>query len=101
MQNEFDLKVRVRDGVIYEGKVISISSYNEVGKFDVLPEHANFISLINKGLVIREKGGSEKEIKFDNALMRVRENNVEVYLGVEGLAPSQMLSLQEKEVGKD
>lgn len=85
MQPSFYLKVQGREGVIYEGKVYSVTSFNEVGRFDVLSRHANFISLINKGLIIRDEKGS-REIKFDNALMRVKENNVEVYVGVEGLA---------------
>lgn len=87
----FYLKVVSREGLVYEGKVESISSFNDLGKFDVLARHANFISLITKGLVIREKEeGNEKNIQFDNALIRVRENNVEVYIGVEGLSPIPM-----------
>lgn len=77
-----------REGVIFEGDVSSITSYNEVGKFDVLEQHANFISLINKGLSIGDLNGSLREMKLDNALMRVRQNNCEVYIGVEGAGPS-------------
>lgn len=83
---KFHLKVASREGVIFEGDVDSITSYNEKGKFDVLAEHENFISLVKKSLIVRSVGEDvNKELAFDNALMRVRENNVEVYLGVEGL----------------
>ncbi len=86
MKNYFHLKVQSREGVIYENDVESISSYNDVGLFDVLPQHANFISLIKQKLIIKEKNLQQaKEISFDIALLRVRENNVEVYIGVEGL----------------
>lgn len=82
----FHIKVSSKEGTLYEKDVSSISSYNEKGNFDVLAQHANFISLISKGLAIREKQGGKKEIKFDSALMRVHENNVEVYVGIEGIA---------------
>lgn len=85
----FKLKVAAREGTVFEGEVTSITSYNEVGKFDVLAEHANFISLINTGLIIRGKDNVEREIKFDNALLKVHKNNVEIYIGVEGMSPTK------------
>lgn len=85
----FHLLVRSREGVIFEGDVDSITSFNEEGKFDVLAQHANFISLIQKALTIRESGGKVTEIPVDNALLRSRENKVEVYLGIQGIKPSE------------
>jgi len=85
---KFKLKVVSREGVVFENEVTSITSYNELGKFDVLAEHANFISLINTGLIIRDKDNIEKEIKFDNALLKVYKNIVEIYIGVEGMSPT-------------
>ncbi|KKQ42733.1 MAG: ATP synthase F1, epsilon subunit [Microgenomates group bacterium GW2011_GWC1_37_8] len=87
----FHLKVVSREGNVYEGEVISITSYNEQGKFDVLAQHANFISLIARGLDIAEINGNAKQINFDNALIRVKQNIVEVYLGVEGMAPANFV----------
>ena len=90
MNTNFQLRVVSREGVIFEGQVESITSYNEKGKFDVLGQHANFISLISKGLMIRTKDKRVNEIKFDNALLRVRKNVVEVYIGVEGMSPAEI-----------
>ena len=91
MNDKFHLKVVSREGVIYEADIDSITSYNEVGKFDVLARHANFISLISKGLIIRQEPRSPlKKIDFDHALLRVRENKVEVFIGVEGMAPTSL-----------
>jgi F0F1-type ATP synthase epsilon subunit len=82
----FHLKIASREGIVFEGEVESITSYNEKGKFDVLASHANFISLINKKIMIVKKDQKEtQEINIETALMRVRENMVEVYLGVEGM----------------
>jgi len=70
---------------MYQGQVASITSFNKKGKFDVLPQHANFISLIQKSLLIRDDRGETREIKVNNGLMRVKEDNVEVYIGIETL----------------
>lgn len=48
-----------------------------------MPDHANFISLIKGKVVVREVGKDSKDITFDNALMRVANNLVEIYIGVE------------------
>ena len=80
--DNFHLLVRSRQGVLYEGEVSSISSYNEDGIFDILPEHANFISLIQKSLVIRDLVNNVREFNVTTALLRNRNNKVEVYLGV-------------------
>ena len=94
MEVKFHLLVRSREGVVYRGDVNSITSFNEEGEFDVLAKHANFISLIQKGLIIRDMKGVIRKIDVSSALMRVRENFVEVYLGVEGILTGQMESSQ-------
>ena len=85
----FELEVQSRGGIIFKDKVVSITSFNETGKFDVLAEHANFISLITKSLIIRSEKGEVKKINFDNALIRVRQNRAEVYIGVQTLSDNQ------------
>lgn len=86
----FYLKVVSREGILYEGETVSITSYNDYGIFDVLAQHANFISLINRGVIIKDKKNEERNIKFDNALLKVFKNNVEIYVGVEGMSPSNL-----------
>jgi F0F1-type ATP synthase epsilon subunit len=89
-QEKFSLFVESRDGVLYDGEVFSLTSINEEGRFDILPHHANFISLISSILVIGELDGSKKEIKIDNGLLKTKEDKVEVYVGVEGINPVNM-----------
>ena len=83
---KFHLKIMTREGKLYEGDVSSITSYNDKGKFDVLAHHANFISLVRNGVEVRESETREaKDFKFDNALIRVKDDNVGVYVGLEGM----------------
>lgn len=87
MKNTFQLTVQSREGLLYKGSVQSLTSKNEAGKFDVLAQHANFITLISSILEFREENGNLKQLKIDNGLLRVKGSSVEVYLGIEGLIP--------------
>lgn len=76
------LQVRNREGLIFEGQVKNLTSINDDGEFDVLSYHANFISLINEKLILRLLDNTDRVIKFDRGVMRVVDNNIDVYLGV-------------------
>lgn len=78
------LKVKVidRTGVVYDGEADSLSSVNDKGPFDVLEQHARFISLIKKELVIRKKGSQNKLIPVSNGVLRVYGEKVEIFLGI-------------------
>lgn len=75
------IKVRNPDEVLFEGEVDQISSSNKIGKFDILDNHANFISLIQDSLIMK-KADAVNEIKVDSGILRVQENKVFVYLGI-------------------
>lgn len=72
--------------VLFEGDVDRISSFNEVGAFDVYPMHANFISIINKKLQLYNKHAIVKELTFETAIMKVKQDIVSIFLGVEVLS---------------
>lgn len=74
--------IRDRNNLLFQGPVDTISSFNDKGPFDILPEHENFISLINKAVIIHLPGKQEKRIEVESGVLKVRENNVEVYLGI-------------------
>lgn len=69
------------DGTVLEEDATAISSYNEVGLFDVLPMHANFISII-KDKVIIHHGKEQKEVPIGVGILRVIDNTANIYLGV-------------------
>ncbi|QQS39321.1 hypothetical protein IPM62_01780 [Candidatus Woesebacteria bacterium] len=76
------LKIHDRDEVVYEGEVVSLTSFNEKGEFDVLAKHANFISLVQNKLIIVTPDNKEKEIPIKNGVIKVENNKADVYLGV-------------------
>ncbi len=51
------VRARSREEVTFEGEALALTSVNDKGKFDVLPNHANFISLIKDYVIIKKKDG--------------------------------------------
>lgn len=81
------LKVRINSpqAVVWEGEADSVSSENDIGVFDVLPEHANFITMIlGKVIIIRqnEHEQDDKKFKFERALLVNKENEVLIYVQI-------------------
>jgi F0F1-type ATP synthase epsilon subunit len=87
MSNQALLQVKVRDTekIIYEGSVDRISSYNEVGPFDIYPTHANFISILRREIAFYQKNQKVKELKIEQAVLKVKKDNVNIFLGIEML----------------
>jgi F0F1-type ATP synthase epsilon subunit len=73
--------VPVEKEVFFEGKAVSVSSENPIGPFDVLPLHANFVTLIYKKLTIVTPRKEKIEYEFKKGVLEVRENKVTVFLG--------------------
>ena len=87
MPTQKTLQVRVRDteNILFEGEAERISSFNEVGRFDIFPMHANFISIIRQELAIYHNHEKVKELKFEQAIMKVKHDVVHIFLGIEVL----------------
>ncbi len=82
--NTLHLKISTPFQIVYEGEVQSVTSTNTEGKFDVLPEHANFITLIdNKPVTVRPKGEQPKEFNFPLAILYVHGNRVNIYTNIQ------------------
>ncbi|MDP3778511.1 MAG: hypothetical protein Q8R30_00500 [bacterium] len=75
-------EVRDRNNLLFQGHVEAVSSYNDKGLFDVLPQHANFISLIKKLIIIHISKTEEKKFEIESGMLKVRDNNIEIYLGI-------------------
>ncbi len=85
MKNIINLKVQDAENIIFEGEVDRISSFNDVGKFDVFPMHANFISIIRQELSFYHKNEKLKELKIEQAILKAKKDIVHIFLGIETL----------------
>lgn len=84
------ISIKSPEKTVFEGIVTGVSSYNDRGPFDILSEHENFITIIKKKLVIfpfQTSGSSSKDSKMewdiDQGVLKVRENKVNVFFGIE------------------
>lgn len=67
----------------YDGPAFSLSAENDTGPFDILPEHHNFISLLNPcDLVVRTVSNGDQKIRISGGLIHVKADKVIVFLDV-------------------
>jgi len=66
----------------FEGNALSITSLNDKGEFDVLPEHTNFISLIRNYVIIDKGQKAEQKFVVSNGILRVKDNKVDVFIEI-------------------
>ncbi len=66
--------------LILDTQAESVSSKNSSGPFDILPQHANFITMIeNSPIVVRITKQKPVVFKFPLAIVLVTSNQVNIY----------------------
>ena len=68
--------------VFYQGEAETVSSENELGCFDILPKHANFITLIFNNLSIITPTKKKLTYQFKRGVLEVSKDKVNVFLGL-------------------
>lgn len=99
-QKIFKVKVRDTENVVFEGDVERISSVNEVGPFDIYPMHANFISIVRNELILYNNKEKVKELKFEQAVMKVKKDVAQIFLGIEGFLIEEERLVNPQSAGK-
>lgn len=75
-----NIKVLSQKGVLFDGQALSISSINSQGPFDVLPNHANFITLIEKKpITVRLEKQKPLTFNFPIAIIYLSQNLIRIY----------------------
>ena len=85
MQRDISVTIYGLESILYQGKVKALTSVNESGKFDILPMHSNFISIVKDYLILHERQETKKEFKLTRGVLRVVNNEASIFLGLEGL----------------
>lgn len=69
--------------VYYDAVATSLTATNRVGPFDVLPQHHNFISLLEEGEVkVRTNGKEDFKMTIKKGIMHVKADDVRIFLDV-------------------
>lgn len=66
--------------LLFNGEAFSVSSKNSQGPFDILAEHANFITLIeNQPITVHPSHGKPVVFTFPLAIVLTIKNKVDIY----------------------
>lgn len=67
--------------VVYEAPVTAITAENSEGVFDILPDHARFMSLLNPTPITLElPDASVATFTFENAVLFFEDNIAVIYI---------------------
>lgn len=74
------VKVLSPKDTLYDGPALAVSSKNTSGKFDMLPEHANFVTFIeNDPITITTPENKKLTFKFPMGIIYITKDNVTIY----------------------
>jgi len=80
--NILSVKINSPDKIIWEGKAEYVSSVNSQGPFDILPFHANFITIIENKPIKIKSGPSLQQYTFPRAVIYAHKNSVLIYTNI-------------------
>lgn len=78
----FPILIRDKERVVYQGQALSLTTWNDKGVFDILPEHSHFVSIIQKQLDIVKSDGKTLSVPIVKAILKVFQGEVRIYMGV-------------------
>jgi len=82
MQEKLFISITSPEKIVWEGEADALSSENSQGPFDILPGHANFVTIIEKKPVIIRREDGDKEFQFATAILYVSSNTITVYTNI-------------------
>ena len=68
---------------LFKGQAKALTCHNLDGVLDILPSHSNFISLIDKYIIIHSLDGKEKKITIGKALIKALADEIIILLNVD------------------
>ena len=74
--------IRSRNKSFYKGPIRSLTALNDTGEFDVLPQHANFITLIKDYIILDKDYETEQKFDIESGVLSVLGENINAYIGV-------------------
>ena len=68
--------------VYFEGEALSLSAENKVGPFDILPEHADFFSMLEPCTVHIDTEDKRLSFSVDNGMITVQNDHVLLFVNM-------------------
>lgn len=81
--NKIKVKILTPYEVLFEGQADAVISENTDGSFGILPQHANFVTLVqNKQIIIQLDKDNKKEFRFPLAIIYTSNDVVKIYTDI-------------------
>lgn len=77
---QLSVKIISPDRIMWEGNAEAVSSENSDGPFDILPEHANFITLIKSKPIVIHRSDGDTNYSFSRAVVHAINDTVSIYV---------------------
>lgn len=68
--------------VYYEGSALALQAENRVGKFAILPGHADFFSMLRPCTCVIETEDSEISFQIESGMIQVRDDTVMLFVNI-------------------
>lgn len=81
-ENSFAVRIQTPESIVWEGKALSMSTANSAGRFDILPQHANMITIIDKQPIEIITTNGNRKFVFDKAVLAVNAGAVSIYSNI-------------------
>ena len=82
MTDQLHVRINSPEKIIWEADAAWVSSKNEQGPFDILPFHANFVTILENSLIRINTGTEIKEFTFPHSVVYVHANKVYIYTNI-------------------
>lgn len=81
-QDKLFVKISSPFEIFYEGSAYAVSAVNNEGPFDILPHHANFLSILLPGSIEVNTGKKKISINVTRGILRVSGNKVQIFANI-------------------
>jgi F0F1-type ATP synthase epsilon subunit len=82
MTDNLKVKINSPENIIWQGEAKWVSSINTNGPFDILPFHANFITVVENKTIKINTGEKIEEYKYPRAVIYTHKNQVWIYVNI-------------------
>jgi len=80
--DQLHVRINSPERIIWEGQAESVSAINSHGTFDILPLHANFITIIENKPIKIKTSKEAFEFTFTKSVMYIHKNDVLIYTNI-------------------
>ena len=76
------MRIQTPESLVWQGEALSLSTSNSSGHFDILPQHANMITIIERQPIEVVTSDGNRKFVCEKAVLAVENNDVHIYANI-------------------